>query len=434
MTPTVRTGADEPAAGLLHALEPMAIEPGAQAVVHTEGGRPPRQVRRVVTALSISTFVEWAGASAVLPLLPLYLRREGATDLVVGATMAVFFLAAVAVQYPVGRLSDRVGRRPVQIAGLLTYAAASLAFAAIASPTAAIVFRALQGAGAGVVDVASAATVGEVVPAAWQGRAYGRLFGSRIAGLAIGPFFGGLVGVANVRWVFVAAACASILACVPVLIVIPRAGRRVVVAAHRRLVLWRDRGVLGVAFGYAAGGLVVGLYEVCWSLLLHYRGATAWQIGLSWTLFSIPFAVMSIPAGWLVDRADRRLLAGASILVSAGFAVLYPFVDNVWVLVVLGGAEAVSMALTGPALASQLAHRVAGDDLGRAQGGVLTAQTGTTAVAALLAGGLFAIAPWVPFVATGAGLAICVAGMAICWRHVPGREPRPAATEVRAGR
>ena len=223
------------------------------------------------------------------------------------------------------------------------------------------------------------------------------------------------------RWVFVVAGLASVLACLPVLLAVPKTGVKVARAARDKIVLWRDRGVLGVALGYAAEGLVVGLYEVCWSLLLHAKGANSWQIGLSWTLFSIPFAAMSLPAGWLVDHADRRWLAGGSILVSAGFAALYPFLPSVWLLVALGVAEAVAMALGGPALASQLAQLVGGEELGRAQGAVLTSQTGTTAVAALVAGSLFAVAPWVPFVATAVGLAICVAAMAVCWKGVPGR-------------
>ena len=36
------------------------------------------------------------------------------------------------------------------------------------------------------------------------------------------------------------------------------------------------------------------------------RGAADWQIGLSWTLFALPFAAFSPIAGRLVDRLDRR--------------------------------------------------------------------------------------------------------------------------------
>ncbi len=218
------------------------------------------------------------------------------------------------------------------------------------------------------MDVANNATVGETVPAPQQGRADGALFGSRTVGLAIGPAIGGLVGISAMRWLFLAAAVASLLACVPMLLAVPRSAPRRTHLAAPRVVLWRDKSVLGVSLGYAAAGVVIGVYEVCWSLLLHLRGASAWQIGISWTLFAVPFAAMSFPGGWLVDHFDRRYLAGGSTVVSAGFAGAYPFLHSVWLLIGLGSAEAAMVAIAGPALAAQLAHSVPSRQLGRAAG------------------------------------------------------------------
>jgi DHA1 family multidrug resistance protein-like MFS transporter len=379
--------------------------------------------RRVVVALSVSTFVEWAGAGCMMPLLPLYLRKLGAPVALVGIVLAAFFLAAILVQYPIGRLSDRIGRRPVQLGGLVTFAVASAAFALIGTPIAALFVRGLQGAGAGVVDVANNATVGEVVSPSQQGRAYGTLFGSRTVGLAIGPLIGGLVGLSGMRWLFVAAALASLMACAPVLAAVPKSAPRRPHVSGPRVVLWRDRSVLGVVMAYTGTGLVIGVYEVCWSLLLHLRGASGLQIGLSWTLFALPFATMSVPGGWLVDHFDRRYLAAVSTLLSAGFASTYPFLHSVWLLVGLGAAEAVAVAVAGPALASQLAHSVPSRQLGRAQGASSTAQTGATAIAALGAGALFALHPWVPFVGASGAIVVLVVLLSWCWRGVPGRGP-----------
>jgi DHA1 family multidrug resistance protein-like MFS transporter len=394
------------------------------SVVSSAPGRPRPQSsgRRVIVALSVSTFVEWGGAGAMMPLLPLYLRKLGAPVALVGVVMAAFFLAAIFVQYPIGRLSDRIGRRPVQLGGLITFAVASAAFALIATPIAALLVRGLQGAGAGVVDVANNATVGQVVPASQQGRAYGALFGSRTVGLAIGPFIGGWVGIAEMRWLFVAAALASLLACVPVLVAVPKSTPRQAHVVAPSVVLWRNRSVLGVAVGYAAAGLVIGVYEVCWSLLLHLRGASGWQIGLSWTLFAVPFAAMSVPGGWLVDHFDRRYLAAGSTFMSAGFAATYPFLHSVWLLVGLGAAEAVAVAVAGPALASQLAHSVPTRQLGRAQGAGSTAQTGATGLAALVAGALFGLHPWVPFIGAATAIVLAVGLLGWCWRGVSGRD------------
>src|SRR6185437_11027289 len=103
-------------------------------------------------------------------------------------------------------------------------------------------------------------------------------------------------------------------------------------------------------------GLIVGVYESCWSLLMNSRGAAAWQIGLSWTLFALPFAAFSPIAGRLVDKMDRRALAIASLVVTCGFAALYPFLTHVWLLMGLGTVEAIGVAIAYPAAQSLLSQ------------------------------------------------------------------------------
>ena len=394
-----------------------------------------RNVRRVVLAVSASAFVEWGGATAVLPLMPLYLRHHGSSVALVGFTMAAFFAAAVLVQYPLGRLSDRIGRKKVQIGGLAVYALGSVLFALVVSPIAALLFRALQGAGGGIVDVANAATIGESVPERWRGRAFGAFFGSRTVGMAIGPFFGGLFGLGGMRWMFVAAAACGLLAAVPIRLFVPNRARQALEVRRERLPLWRNRSVLGVVVGFLAGGLLVGMYETCWSLLLHLRGAASWQIGLSWTLFAFPFAVMSVPAGWLVDRFDRRYLTYFAMTGSALFAALYPSMHSVALLVGLGAVEAVTVAIGQPAESSQLTNSVPPSQLGRAQGAASSAQTAATAVAATVSGALFGVNPEIPFLLVSGSMVLAIGAMAVLWHSVPGRTRLPsgeAGSEIRA--
>ena len=48
----------------------------------------------LVRSLSLAIFLQWLGASAILPLLPLYLRDKGGSDNLVGAVMAAYFSSA----------------------------------------------------------------------------------------------------------------------------------------------------------------------------------------------------------------------------------------------------------------------------------------------------------------------------------------------------
>lgn len=191
-----------------------------------------RNADRLVRALTLVTALQWLGASAILPLLPEYLRHRGGSDALVGAVMAAFFAAGVLCQYPAGRLADHIGRRPVLLMGLLCYAAASVAFLAPVSPVAYVGLRALQGAGAGAAEVASLAMVSGAVSLERRGRAFGSIYAGQLAGIAIGPLVGSLFGVGAMGIIFVAAGAASLVACLPVLVGSEFVGQRVSAAAR----------------------------------------------------------------------------------------------------------------------------------------------------------------------------------------------------------
>jgi DHA1 family multidrug resistance protein-like MFS transporter len=109
---------------------------------------------RFVGALAVATFLQWLGAGAVLPLLSIYLRRQGTSDAMIGTVMAAFFAAGVIAQYLGGRLGDRIGHKRVLLLGLVGYAVASAGFLLPLGGWGYVVLRAGQGATAGAAQVA----------------------------------------------------------------------------------------------------------------------------------------------------------------------------------------------------------------------------------------------------------------------------------------
>ena len=83
------------------------------------------------------------------------------------------------------------------------------------------------------------------------------------------------------------------------------------------------------------------------------RGAAGWQIGVSWTMFAVPFVVAARPSGWLADHMDRRAL------VLGGLGLAMPSApptrsSSVPALMVLGATEALGFAAALPSLQSLL--------------------------------------------------------------------------------
>jgi len=408
------------------------MDASSELAAGASSGPLPPALRGLVRSLSLAVVLQWAGAGAILPLLPLYVKAHGGSDSVVGAVMAAYFAAAFVFEYGAGRVSDRLGRVPVLVGGLVVYAAGSFLFLIPAPALLDVVFRALQGAGAGGATVAALAMLAHAVPLSYRGRASGRVYAAQLGGLGVGPVLGSVAGVGAMHLLFVAAGAASVVAVVPVLSA-ARAAARVATSLPEDVELpatggtpalapsTAARAVRGALLASAVIGVSSGVYESCWTLLMTRLGAVSWEVGLSWTLFALPFAVMSRPAGWLADRFDRRWFGVAALVWTAGFCAGYPFVKGVVLLMVLGIWESAGFALALPATQSLLGEGTTPERHGHAQGLFAASQTGATALSAAAAGGLFAAAPWLPF-DTAAALSFLIIGMvALSWRAVPGR-------------
>ena len=383
------------------------------------------QTQSLVRTLALTTFLLWLGASSILPLLPEYLKDRGASDGLVGVVMASYFVAALGFQYPAGRLADKIGRRPVLIGGLLCYALGSFGFLAPVGPVADIAMRGLQGAGAGAAEVASLAMIAGAVDLERRGRAFASIYGSQLAAMAIGPLVGSLVGHSTMDIVFVGAGVVALGACLPAVagsaVASGDAGfneeERHSIGGLPRL----NRSLVGSLCAAAALGLVIGVYESCWTLLLESHHARDWQIGLSWTLFAVPFVAMAKPGGWLADHTDRRRLVVGALTSSVGFCATYPFLGSLTMLLVLGGVEALGMAIALPAAQSLLTQGSPEQELGRVQGLFSTSETAAIALSAGVGGVLFGVARWAPFVAGALGAAAFTAALPLIWWSVTGK-------------
>src|SRR5215510_7836369 len=166
----------------------------------------------ILTAAA-SNFLFFTGLAGFV-LLPIHLRRLGATDGQLGLIMACYSATAIVVQPVVGAWVDRGRRRAFLVTGAILTSAVAFLFAA--TPDALGLFpllRALQGVAFSVFFIANFAVVVDLVPPDRRGQALG-IFG--ISGLvsgAVGPALGEVVvDAAGFRGLFLAAAILPLLA------------------------------------------------------------------------------------------------------------------------------------------------------------------------------------------------------------------------------
>jgi MFS family permease len=105
--------------------------------------------KKAAFSLAFIYMLRMLGLFLILPVFALYAEDlEGATPVLVGLAIGVYGLTQALLQMPFGMLSDRLGRKPVIVAGLLIFAVGSVVAATAHSIFAIIVGRAIQGAGA----------------------------------------------------------------------------------------------------------------------------------------------------------------------------------------------------------------------------------------------------------------------------------------------
>ena len=160
--------------------------------------------------------VDLVGFGVVLPLLPLYASRFHASAATVGAMFASFSVAQLIFASLWGRVSDRVGRKPVLILSLLGTAVGTLLTGLAGSLALLFVGRIVDGASGASVSVAHAA-VADVSPPRERARLFGLLGAAFGVGFVAGPAIAGVAALVDDRLpFFVAAAIAGVNALVAV--------------------------------------------------------------------------------------------------------------------------------------------------------------------------------------------------------------------------
>jgi MFS family permease len=161
--------------------------------------------------LFVTAFVDMVGLTMIVPLLPFYATDFGAGAATIGVLISAFSVAQLAVAPVWGRVSDRYGRRPAIIAGLLITAAAYVLFAFAGSVPALLAARLVQGVGGGTIGVVQA-YVADVSRPDQRTKSLGWLTAITSLGAVAGPAVGSLlVSLGGLEFVGLGAAGMALL-------------------------------------------------------------------------------------------------------------------------------------------------------------------------------------------------------------------------------
>ncbi|MFB6784662.1 MFS transporter [Streptomyces sp. NPDC056352] len=179
--------------------------PQVTAAEGSGGGAPDtRQLRAILIAVSIALMAVIASVSG-LNVAQTHMAVEfGASQNTVLWIINIYTLALAALLLPLGAVGDRLGRKPILIAGLGVFGAASVVAGLAPSAEVMLAARVASGIGAAMIMPITLAVITSTFPEERRGKAIGVWTGVAGGGGILGMFLSALlVDVADWRWLFV---------------------------------------------------------------------------------------------------------------------------------------------------------------------------------------------------------------------------------------
>ena len=137
--------------------------------------------------------------------------RLGQTALGFGLAFSALMIGRMLVQVPLGRLSDRIGRKPVIIAGLIAMAPATASLGLVGSTLALAIARFMQGIASAAIASPALALVGDVSPVGGEARQMSVITTGFFVGTTLGPLIAGGLAVYSFELPFVVGGLLSLV-------------------------------------------------------------------------------------------------------------------------------------------------------------------------------------------------------------------------------
>ena len=348
---------------------------------------------RLPKTIFVAIFVLTASVGVVFGLIASLQDELGFKNGVLGVIAAAAFFSAVVAQLFFAPLADRGFTKALMVTAVSVAALGCLWFALASSPLELILSRTLTGLGIGAFAPAARAVVASA-DTNKAGERLGQLAAVETSGFVAGPVIGALI---NEVWGLKAPflVFSFVLICLlPSLMKIQfRKANTAVRPASKvnsaRLILRRKEAVGAILLG-AALFFPAGMYEAIWARFMEDLGASTLFVGVSLTMYGIPFAIVASMAGKFIDRSGPWLAATFAVTIIVPMTVIYGFLVSPVLLMGLAMVEALGQGIGAPACQAAMVECTDDGERATGQGLVAAASSIGAGVAALIAAPLYA--------------------------------------------
>ena len=336
--------------------------------------------RAAYILFAIGFFAIFSTTIAKNPVLPLFSQALGAGDAVVGLVAAVSPLAGILFSFPVGFLSDHLGRRRLLIASGAVFLSAPLLYLLITDPFWLIPIRFFHGTATAILGPVIAATI-VVRLAGRKGEALGQYSSATLVGRTLAPLVGGAIisffavypGLVPYRAVYIAAAVAAVPVLALILLYLEETPAPLTVlsfSAFRRssVAFFANRRLRATALADMATYFAFGAFETFLPLVLLSQGMGAYQAGVLFAAQTLIIAATKPSFGRLSDRVDRRIQIVAGLLILGCAVAAIPFAPGFFAFLLVSALFALGMSLSTVATSAYVADVAEQEQMGASMG------------------------------------------------------------------
>lgn len=380
---------------------------------------------RTIAVLAVSNLLDHASTSIVIPLLPAYAATFGIGPVGLGLLFSLPTAANAVFSIAFGTLSDRFGRRPFMVVGMLLGSVSVVGLGVVDSVPALLALRALDGFAAAMRGPATNAYLGDYAPDDERAGVMGAYQTSGMAAVAVGPALGGVLHGFGPAVPFLVLGCPTALGGVVMAGFLPRirgdnadesvagatdTGRTPIERVQRSLSILRDPTVAVLVVSGFVAALADGAFAPLLAPLLEQSvGAGPTYTALVWSVLGGAMLVVVPVGGTLADEMGRKrgVVIGKALWVLVPVGILLASSQSIPVLLfVLGG---IGSGIAAPAL-SALRYEAAPDENEGSTLGLVSTATSVGATLGPLLGGM---------VTSATGIGVTAVGVALLWAADP---------------
>ncbi|HEY9788400.1 MAG TPA: MFS transporter [Candidatus Obscuribacterales bacterium] len=328
--------------------------------------------RAPLLLIFLTVFIDLVGFGLIIPVLPTYAQQLHADGTQVGLLLASYSLMQFLFTPFWGRLSDRIGRRPVLLVSLLASSVGYAIWGLSTSLEALFLSRIVAGAGNANIAVAQA-YVSDVTSAENRAKGMGMVGAAFGLGFVLGPAIGGFSAAYGLQTIGFIACAISVVDLVLTFFLLPEPEKRSHAGAERFAVgkgfyletLASEKLRTSLAIFFISTFAFANMEATLVMLTRDQFSFTPQQNSLMFTYIGVLIVLVQ---GGMIHRlakkyGEKRLISIGTVLVSLGL-LLTPFTKSVPVLCAALALLAVGSGINNPSNQSMISKLAPPDRVG----------------------------------------------------------------------